>query len=204
MQTSRRDPSIVLSAALDFFFQVIFLPLIIAILCVLALLAGCTVGPSFTVSPDGRIVSDSAPAPNRVTLTENGKTWATESAVPASYTEMFDRNNNSVAAVGPRSRLMILPWFGEEMKLASDTDITISVADASMPDGTLLKGLTFTTLSSPVIKAQNDVWDKLAPIIINRDTEQARVFLANASLVESAVSALGPGILDVLRAIAAP
>lgn len=179
-------------------------PLILALLAGLAL-GGCSgsqVGPSFETGPDGTFKSRNAGGENRVTLARGGELWSTESTVPGSYTELYDRNGNAVAAIGPRSRLMILPWFGEEMKLASDTDITIAVEAATMPDGTRLKGLSFTTLASPVVKAQNEALDRFAEIIKSRDAHSAETLLADTAAVQAIVSALGPPALEILKAIA--
>lgn len=177
-------------------------PLTIALFAGLA--AGCTVGPEHTVTPDGKIVSNKAPAPNRVTLTKEGETWATESSVPGAFVRFFDEGGTNLEALGPKTRVFSIPWLnGAVARVASDEDTVFSVDELKTGDGTIIKGLRLSTLSSPVVKAQNEVWVQLAPIIINRDSEQARVFLANADAVKSAIAAVGPGIVDVLKIVAA-
>lgn len=186
-------------------FEILFFPLLILLfVIILILLPACSsqIGPSISTHPDGTIESRNSSGLNHTTLARSGETWSSESTVPGSYTEMYDRRGNAVAALGPRSRLMIVPWFGEEMKLASDTDITISVADASMPDGTHLKNLTFSTQASPVILAQNESLDRLKDVLISRDAHAAEVLLADREAIKHITDVLGPGILLVLRSIA--
>lgn len=160
------------------------------------------IGPSLATRPDGTIESRNSSGLNHTTLVRAGETWSSESTVPGSYTEMYDRRGNAVAAIGPRSRLMILPLFGEEMKLASDTDINISVGSADLPDGTHLKNLTFSTQATPVILAQNASLDRLKDVLISRDAHAAEVLLADREALQHLTDVLGPGIILVLRAIA--
>lgn len=181
-----------------------YLVLSILILICIAALQGCSgsqIGPSWDKKPDGAVASRNA-SPNRVSLSKGGETWDAESAVPGSYVEMFDKDGNAVASLGPKSRVMIFPWFGQEVKLASDTDVTISIDEATLQDGTLMKGFTFSTLASPVIKAQNEVWDRLGPVLIARDQEAAKTLLSDNEALGRIVEAVGPGILDVIKAIA--
>lgn len=166
--------------------------------------AGCSgsqIGPSWEKDATGKVSSRNA-APNRVSLSKGGETWDVESAVPSTYVEMFDQDGNAVASLGPKSRVMIFPWFGDEAKIASDTDVTFSVKKATLADGTVLEGFTFSTLASPVIRAQNEVWDRLGPVLIARDQEAAKTLLSDNEALGAIVEAVGPGILDVLKAIA--
>lgn len=180
------------------------LPLLVLAIGLLLVLGGCSsqIGPSLATRPDGTIESRNSSGLNHTTLVRAGETWSSESTVPGSYTEMYDRRGNAVAALGPRSRLMIVPLFGEEMKLASDTDINISVGSADLPDGTHLKNLTFSTQATPVILAQNASLDRLKDVLISRDAHAAEVLLADREAIKHITDVLGPGILTVLRSIA--
>lgn len=167
-------------------------------------LGGCSgsqVGPSWDKGPDGTVASRNA-APNRVSLSKDGETWDSETAVPGKYIRMFDDNGSVVESLGPTSRVMLFPFFGKEAKIASDTDVTFSVAKATMPDGTKLEGFTFSTLASPVVKAQNEVWDRLGPVIIEQNAEGARAILSDNETLKAIVEAVGPGIIGVLERIA--
>jgi hypothetical protein len=177
---------------------------IVAVILALSLFgcSGSQVGPSWEKDPTGAVTSRSTDAPNRVSLSKAGETWDTESSVPGSYVEMFDENGNAVASLGPKSRVMIFPFFGKEAKIASDTDVTFTVKKAIMPDGTQLEGFTFSTLASPVVKAQNEVWDRLGPILIARDARAAETLLSDNEAVAKIVEAVGPGVIDVLKLIA--
>lgn len=181
-----------------------YLVLTILFLIGFGALCGCSgsqIGPSWDKDPDGTVASRNA-APNRVSLSKDGETWDSETAVPGKYIRMFDDNGSVVESLGPTSRVMLFPFFGKEAKIASDTDVTFSVAKATMPDGTKLEGFTFSTLASPVIKAQNEVWDRLAPVIIARDAEAAKTLLADTEAMKGIVEAVGPGIVGVLERIA--
>jgi hypothetical protein len=168
-------------------------------------LAGCSgsqIGSSWDKKPDGAVASRNA-SPNRVSLSKDGETWDSETSVPGKYIRMFDDNGAVVESLGPTSRVMLFPFFGREAKIASDTDVTFSVDKATMPDGTKLEGFTFSTLASPVVKAQNEVWDRLGPVMIARDAESAKTLLSDNEALGKIVEAVGPGIIDVLKAIAA-
>lgn len=162
--------------------------------------SGSQVGPSWDKGPDGTVASRNA-APNRVSLSKDGETWDSETAVPGKYIRMFDDNGSVVESLGPTSRVMLFPFFGKEAKIASDTDVTFSVEKATMPDGTKLEGFTFSTLASPVIKAQNEVWDRLAAIVVNRDTMAAEVLLKEAETNAEIAKTLGSAGLELLTKV---
>jgi hypothetical protein len=176
---------------------------IVAVILALSLFgcSGSQVGPSWEKDPTGAVKSRSTDAPNRVSLSKAGETWDTESSVPGSYVEMFDENGNAVASLGPKSRVMIFPFFGKEAKIASDTDVTFTVKKAIMPDGTHLEGFTFSTLASPVVKAQNEVWDRLASIVMNRDAKAAEVLLKEAETNAEIAKTLGSAGIELLTKV---
>jgi hypothetical protein len=164
---------------------------------------GCSssqIGPSWEKRPDGSVDSRNA-SPNRVSLSKDGETWDSETAVPGKYIRMFDDNGSVVESLGPTSRVMLFPFFGKEAKIASDTDVTFTVKKAIMPDGTQLEGFTFSTLASPVIKAQNEVWDRLAAIVVNRDTMAAEVLLKEAETNAEIAKTLGSAGIELLTKV---
>jgi hypothetical protein len=185
---------------------VVVMLLAIIALGVVSGLAGCSssqVGPSWEKSPDGSVESRNA-SPNRVSLSKDvggGETWDSETSVPGKYIRMFDDNGAVVESLGPTSRVMLFPFFGKEAKIASDTDVTFSVEKATMPDGTKLEGFTFSTLASPVIKAQNEVWDRLAAIVVNRDTMAAEVLLKEAETNAEIAKTLGSAGIELLTKV---
>lgn len=162
--------------------------------------SGSQIGPSWDKKPDGAVASRNA-SPNRVSLSKDGETWDSETSVPGKYIRMFDDSGAVVESLGPTSRVMLFPFFGKEAKIASDTDVTFSVDKATMPDGTKLEGFTFSTLASPVIKAQNEVWDRLASIVINRDTAAAQVLIREAEMNEAIAKTLGSAGIELLTKV---
>lgn len=162
--------------------------------------SGSQVGPSWEKRPDGAVESRNA-APNRVSLSKDGETWDSETAVPGKYIRMFDADGQVVESLGPTSRVMLFPFFGKEAKIASDTDVTFSVERATMPDGTKLEGFTFSTLASPVVKAQNEVWDRLGSIIINRDAKAAEILLREAEMNQAIAESLGSAGIELLTKV---
>lgn len=180
-------------------------PLTLALLAGLAL-GGCSgsqVGPSFETAPDGSIRSRNADVPNRVSLFKDGEAWNTESAVPGSFTRFFASDGTSIESIGPKSRIWELPWMdGRIAKVASDTDTTFHVDEITTADGTVIKGLTLSTLASPVVKAQNEALVAFAEVVKTRDAHSAETLLADTAAVQAIVSALGPPALEILKAIA--
>lgn len=168
-------------------------------------LGGCSgsqVGPSFQTNADGSIFSRNADVPNRVSLYKNGEAWNTESAVPGSFTRFFASDGASIESIGPKSRIWELPWMdGRVAKVASDTDTTFHVDSITTADGTVIKGLTLSTLSSPVITAQTSALAAFASVIQSRDAASAQTLLADTAAVQAIVTALGPPALELLRAI---
>lgn len=169
-------------------------------------LGGCSgsqVGPSFQTNADGSIRSRNADVPNRVSLYKNGEAWNTESAVPGSFTRFFASDGTSIESIGPKSRIWELPWMdGRVAKVASDTDTVFTVAEIKTADGTVIKGLSLSTLASPVIKAQNEALAAFAAVIQSRDAASAETLLADTAAVQAIVTALGPPALEILRTIA--
>lgn len=168
-------------------------------------LGGCSgsqVGPSFQTNADGSIFSRNADVPNRVSLFKDGEAWNTESAVPGSFTRFFASDGASIESIGPKSRIWELPWMdGRVAKVASDTDTTFHVDSITTADGTVIKGLTLSTLSSPVITAQTSALAAFASVIQSRDAASAQTLLADTAAVQAIVTALGPPALELLRAI---
>lgn len=168
-------------------------------------LGGCSgsqVGPSFQTNADGSIFSRNADVPNRVSLFKDGEAWNTESAVPGSFTRFFASDGTSIESIGPKSRIWELPWMdGRVAKVASDTDTTFHVDSITTADGTVIKGLTLSTLSSPVITAQTSALAAFASVIQSRDAASAQTLLADTAAVQAIVTALGPPALELLRAI---
>lgn len=181
------------------------LPLTILLVGLLLALGGCSgsqIGPSFQTNPDGSIFSRNADVPNRVSLFKNGEAWNTESAVPGSFTRFFASDGTSIESIGPKSRIWELPWMdGRVAKVASDTDTTFHVDSITTADGTVIKGLTLSTLSSPAITAQTSALAAFASVIQSRDAASAETLLADAAAVQAIVAALGPPALELLRAI---
>ena len=70
-----------------------------------------------------------------------------------------------------------------------------------MPDGTKLEGFTFSTLASPVVKAQNEVWDRLGSIIINRDAKAAEILLREAEVNQAIAESLGTAGIELLTKV---
>lgn len=174
-------------------------------LVLVAALAGCNaqVGPSFETRPDGTLSSRNADGPNRVSLFKDGEAWNSESTVPGAYLRFMDADHASVEALGPKARVLQIPMPGGGVaKAASDTDATFAVQKATLPDGTVIEGLTLTTNASPVIRAQNEALDRLRDILTSRDAKAAEVLLADQETIRTLVGTLGPGIIDVLKGLA--
>lgn len=177
------------------------------IVLLLACLAGgchsAQIGPSFDTRPDGTFSSRNADGPNRVSLFKDGEAWNTESTIPSTYLRFMASDHASVEALGPKARVLEVPLPGGGFaKAASDTDATFSVAKATLPDGTVIEGLSITTAASPVIRAQNEALDRLKDVLTNRDAKSAEKLLADDEAIKSIVGTLGPGILDVLKTLA--
>lgn len=169
-----------------------------------ALLSGCsgaTVGSTWEKTLD-RVESQNA-SPNRVSLLVDGEAWDSESVVPGAYVRLYDGEMVSAESLGPKSRVFQLPWLNGQMaKVASDEDTTFEVAEITLPDGTVIKGLKLSTLASPVVKAQNEVWERYGKVVMNRDVEGAKAIMADREALTTILTTLGPSALDTLRAIA--
>lgn len=169
-------------------------------------LGGCSgsqVGPSFQTNADGSIRSRNADVPNRVSLYKNGEAWNTESAVPGSFTRFFASDGTSIESIGPKSRIWELPWMdGRVAKVASDTDTVFTVAEIKTADGTVIKGLSLSTLASPVIKAQSAAIKAFARVVESRDANSAETLIADTAAIQEIVTTLGPPALEILRTIA--
>lgn len=176
--------------------------LIVAALCAMG--GGCSgsrVGSTWDKTVD-RTQSVNA-SPNRVSLMVNGESWDSESVVPGAYVRLYDESGVSAESLGPKSRVFQIPWLGgQQAKVASDEDTTFEVAEIRMADGTVIKGLKLSTLASPVVRAQNEVWNRLAVVIQTRDAESAKTLLADAEAVKTITGTLGPGIIELIRSIA--
>lgn len=176
--------------------------LIVAALCAMG--GGCSgasIGSRWEKTID-RVESTNA-SPNRVSLLVNGESWDSESVVPGAYVRLYDQDGVSAESLGPKSRVFQLPWLGgQTAKVASDEDTTFEVAEIRLADGTVIKGLKLSTLASPVVKAQNEVWDRLAAVVQSRDAESAKALLADTEAINTITGTLGPGVIDALRAIA--
>ena len=177
---------------------------ILAILPI-ALLAGCgaQIGPSFSSLPDGTIDSRNAQGPSRINLTKGGETWTSESVTDGTYMRFMTPDSASIEVLGPKARVLEIPLPGGGVaKAASDTDATFTVAKATLPDGTVVEGLTLTTNASPVIKARNEALVAYAQVLTTRDQESARTLINNQDMIKSIVETVVPGALEILRHIA--
>ena len=178
---------------------------ILAILPI-ALLAGCgaQIGPSFSSLPDGTIDSRNAQGPSRINLTKGGETWTSESVTDGTYMRFMTPDAASIEVLGPKARVLEIPLPGGGIaKAASDTDASFSIAEATLPDGTILKGFVLTTNASPVIRARNEALTAFANVLVSRDQESAKAILSNQEMVKAIVEAMGPSVIDLIAKIAA-